>query len=62
MVTVAIGQLADYGRFVTPLDGRAVLLESRPRPDLEALLTSLGINAIWREASSFVDNAGGAFV
>jgi hypothetical protein len=61
-VRMAIGQLADYGRFVPKGTGRAVLLDAKPQPDLLALLDSQGIAAIWRNGSGFVDNQGGEFV
>jgi hypothetical protein len=58
-IRIAIGQLADYGRFVIGAQ-RAVLLPERPRPDLEALLRSQGIQSVWRSGDGFADNAGGA--
>jgi hypothetical protein len=60
-VRMAVGQLADYARFITPPPARAVLLPDRPRSDLEALLLGLGIHAVWQEADGFADNAGSAF-
>jgi hypothetical protein len=42
-VRMAIGQLADYGRFETSRPARAVLLPERPRQDLEELLRSVGV-------------------
>jgi hypothetical protein len=61
-IRMAIGQLADYGRFIEDLKGRAVLLGARPHPDLIDLLTDQGIAAIWRSGGGFADNASGAFV
>lgn len=61
-VRMAIGQLADYGRFVPKGANRAVLLDAKPQTDLLVLLDSQGIAAIWRNGDSFVDNAGGRFV
>lgn len=62
MIRMAIGQLADYSRFFEPKPRLAVLLPTRPRKDLEALLTSQGIDAVWRtEDGGFEDNAAGAF-
>lgn len=61
-IRMAIGQLADYGRFVPPGTERAVLLDARPQPDLLELLDSQGIAAIWRNGDDFADNAGGRFV
>jgi hypothetical protein len=60
-VRMAIGQLADYGRFV-PGSRRAVLLNAKPHPDLVRLLRSQRIATIWRERHHFADNAGGDFV
>jgi hypothetical protein len=60
-VRMAIGQLADYRRFVDPTPNCAVLLPQRPRPDLLALLDAEGIVAIWQEDSGFVDNRDGMF-
>lgn len=46
-VRMAIGQLADYARFL-PVDTRKViLLPSRPRPDLEALALSQSVALMW---------------
>ena len=61
-IRMAIGQLFDYRRFITPLLACAVLLPVPPRPDVLELLTSVGVSAIWKDGRSFVDNAGGAFV
>jgi hypothetical protein len=60
-IRIAIGQLADYSRFIARAPAQAVLLPHRPRPDLEALLTSQNISAVWQDGSGFTDNAGGAF-
>jgi hypothetical protein len=60
-VRMAIGQLADYGRF-TPTDtSAAILLPERPRFDLEALLSSQGISSVWQTGTGFADNADGRF-
>ncbi len=62
-IRMAIGQLADYGRFVKPRANLAVLLPTRPREDLEALLRSQGISVVWQQPNSkFEDNAAGKFV
>jgi hypothetical protein len=58
---MAIGQLADYARFLDRDADRALLLEARPHPDRIDLLSTQGIKVIWREGSGFADNAGGAF-
>jgi hypothetical protein len=42
----AVGQLFDYGRFVTA-ELRAVLLPTKPRPDLLAYLTHVGVDAVY---------------
>ncbi len=60
-IRMAIGQLADYARFMTSSVSRAVLVDTRPHPDLLALLDSQGIAAIWRHGDGFTDNAGGKF-
>jgi hypothetical protein len=61
-IRMAIGQLADYERYVPSVLGRAVLLDARPHRDLLALLKSQEIAAIWRQGDGFADNAGGRFV
>lgn len=60
-IRMAIGQLADYARFMTSSVSRAVLVDTRPHPDLLALLDSQGIAAIWRHGDGFTDSAGGKF-
>jgi hypothetical protein len=59
-VRMAVGQIADYRRFATD-PGVAVLLPSKPRDDLEQLLSSQGIHAIWKTSDGFTDNASGRF-
>lgn len=51
-IRMAIGQLADYSRF---LDGatRAILVPSRPRPDLMKLTQSQGCAVIWPEGKAY---------
>ena len=61
-IRMAIGQLADYGRFVAAEANKAVLTPDRPQHDLEDLLRSVDIAAIWLDDDRFVDNAGGRFV
>ena len=60
---MAIGELADYARFLVDLSPRlAVLLPERPYADLEHLLTSQKIAAVWKSAlGNFEDNSGGRF-
>ena len=61
-IRMAIGQLADYSRFIKPKPQLAVLLPLRPPADLEELLRSQGICAVWQdEECGFTDNADGAF-
>jgi hypothetical protein len=57
-IRMAVGQLLDYSRFLTPTPRIAVLLPSRPRPDLEELLKSAGVELVWREGKRFVQSAG----
>jgi hypothetical protein len=61
-IRMAIGQLADYRRFVDNARYCAVLLPSRPRQDLLALLRAEAIHAIWPEGRRFVDTADGTLV
>jgi len=44
---MAIGQLADYARFVDPSPVKLILLPQKPRPDLLHLASSQGIGVIW---------------
>jgi hypothetical protein len=59
-VRMALGQLLDYGRFM-PQAKRAVLLPTRPRPDLEQLLLAHEVFAVWPHGDGFADNARGDF-
>jgi hypothetical protein len=59
-IRMAIGQLLDYSRFLTPRPRLAVLLPSRPRLDLSELLRELQIEVVWREGDSFRDSAESA--
>jgi hypothetical protein len=60
-IRMAIGQLFDYRRFVARNARTAVLIPARPRDDVEKLLKSAGIAAIWPAGGSFADNADGRF-
>jgi hypothetical protein len=60
-IRMALGQLADYARFIDPAPRRAVLLPERPRSDLEALLLSQGVHTLWQTDDGFADNAGAEF-
>ncbi|WP_249416695.1 restriction endonuclease [Streptomyces sp. TS71-3] len=51
-VRMAIGQLADYGRFVEH-SVRGILLPSKPREDLLALAQSQGCALIWPEGKGY---------
>ncbi len=60
-IRMAIGQLADYKRFVDARARTAVLLEAKPEPDLVDLLDRERIAAVWRRGGGFADNTGGEF-
>ena len=51
-IRMALGQLADYGRFA-PKASKAILVPSRPRPDLLALAESQGVTVIWQVETGF---------
>jgi len=60
---MAVGQLADYRRFVDQQARAAVLLPEEPRSDLLALLKSQGIAVIWpTRDGGFADTASGALI
>lgn len=60
-IRMAIGQLADYRRFIDTdeLKHLAVLLPTEPRPDLRELLASQGIELIFPEDDGFIDSLEG---
>lgn len=61
-IRMAIGQLADYKRFVdrgTPKH-LAILVPSEPREDLRNLLNEQNIELVYSSGSGFTDSAGGA--
>jgi hypothetical protein len=63
-IRMAIGQLADYKRFV---DGGApahlaVLVPSEPRQDLKDLLEAEGIEVVRPNGNGFVDSTGGSLI
>lgn len=62
-IRMAIGELADYARFLVALAPRlAVLLPERPSADLEKLLSNQKIAIVWKSGSgNFEDNSGGQF-
>ena len=53
-IRMAIGQLLDYKRFVEPAPRLALLVPSRPRDDLTALLASVNVDVIWRDGDDFL--------
>lgn len=57
-IRTAIGQLMDYRRFVQPSPRLAVLLPSKPRDDLRALLTSVNVSIVWRDGDGFAGEHG----
>lgn len=57
-IRMAIGQLADYSRFA-PSARKAILLPSRPRPDLEDLTRGQSIEIIWPNGNSFASTNPG---
>jgi hypothetical protein len=61
-IRMAIGQLADYRRFVAGDPHAAVLVPEEPRGDLLELLKTQGIAAVWPENDAFIDTAGGALI
>jgi hypothetical protein len=61
-IRMAVGQLADYRRFLEQEPRAAVLLPEQPRADLLALLESQGIVAIWASDGGFADTVGGELV
>lgn len=60
-VRMAIGQLADYARFIVPPPALAVLVPVRPSRDLLALLATVRVAAVWEEGQTFADSTGGDF-
>lgn len=63
-IRMAIGQLADYKRFVEGGQPQhlAVLVPSPPREDLRDLLTSQGVELIYPSSDGFEDSTGGALL
>ncbi|MFF0294271.1 restriction endonuclease [Kitasatospora sp. NPDC004614] len=52
-VRMAVGQLFDYGRHFEPIPSWALLVPSKPRPDLIALCGFAGVEVIWPEDGGF---------
>jgi hypothetical protein len=50
---MAIGQLADYTRLVSPKPNAAVLMPEEPRPDLVVLAVSQNLAVIWPDGSGY---------
>lgn len=62
-IRMAIGQLLDYERLVSPKPKlRAILLPEPPADDLLALLDTLKIRVIWKSGARFRDNHRGSLV
>ncbi|MFG1856013.1 hypothetical protein ACGFJT_29565 [Actinomadura geliboluensis] len=58
-VRMAIGQLFDYRRHITPSDPTlAILLPSEPNDDLKNLLAELGITLVYQDGDAFVGVPG----
>jgi hypothetical protein len=53
-VRMAIGQLMDYRRNITPDPTLAVLLPEKPHPDLQDLLSSTNIHLVYKQSDKFV--------
>lgn len=51
-IRMALGQLLDYGRFVSG-SHRAILLPSRPREDLRQLVLGAGVDLYWKDDATF---------
>ncbi|OPF70401.1 restriction endonuclease [Streptomyces antioxidans] len=52
-VRMAIGQLYDYRRYITPTPALAVLLPARPQQDLIDLCNGSGARVIWPDGTGF---------
>lgn len=50
---MAIGQLADYARFVPEVRERGIVLPTQPSADLMALAHSVGVGVSWPEGKTF---------
>ncbi|MEU7044044.1 restriction endonuclease [Streptomyces varsoviensis] len=55
-IRMAIGQLYDYRRFITPKPSLVVLLPSRPRDDLIELCHSADVSVVWRDGTTFLSD------
>lgn len=63
-IRMAIGQLADYKRFIGGKGPKhlAILVPTEPRKDLRDLLEDEGIAVIYRSGDGFEDSTGGSLV
>ncbi len=52
-VRMAIGQLMDYRRHITPTPTLAILLPEKPHSDLQSLLSSVNIHLVYRNKDTF---------
>ena len=52
-IRMALGQLADYKRFVHPVPTLAILLPARPRSDLLDLCETEGVKVLWPGSDGF---------
>lgn len=57
---MALGQLLDYQRYLSR-SKLAVLVPSRPPPDMLTLLRAQRVTSIWRDGRGFTDSAGGIY-
>lgn len=51
---LALGQILDYARYVSPA-WKTVLVPSQPEPEILELFDASGVALIWPEGSSFAD-------
>ena len=56
---MAIGQLADYSRLLTPPPVRMIVMPEAPRTDLLELAESQGIRVIWPGTEEYPALSGG---
>ncbi|MBB1242495.1 hypothetical protein GL263_02755 [Streptomyces durbertensis] len=58
-VRLAIGQLFDYRRFLSPEPALGLLLPAKPSADILELCRALGVKIIWQEGGGFTESSGG---